>query len=271
MQNSDKYGRCLHAQISLGTTSDDRFLPNGYVKAFADMPSLIMTEKLDGQNECFKKSGVYARSHLSPTNHPWDKPMIERWEIIKNDLGDVELFGENVFGVHSISYRKLDSFFYLFAVREKGVWLSWEEVKWYAEVFDFPTVPEIQLKMQLKDYIKENKNVDENKILSDWIFLNLGMTWEESVDTSGFLGGFDVLTGKDASEGFVIRNSDGFSKRNSGILNTEENEFNNLFKIVRKGHVKTNEHWTKTWQKAELIDYSKYKWDSYSYLKKQKS
>jgi hypothetical protein len=44
-------------------------MPNNYVKAFADMPSLVMTEKLDGQNNCFKESGVYARSHAAPTVH----------------------------------------------------------------------------------------------------------------------------------------------------------------------------------------------------------
>lgn len=30
MNNPKKYCRSLHAQNSLGTTSDDRFLPNGY-------------------------------------------------------------------------------------------------------------------------------------------------------------------------------------------------------------------------------------------------
>jgi len=43
---------------------------NNYVKAFADMPSLVMTEKLDGQNNCFKESGVYARSHAAPRHKP---------------------------------------------------------------------------------------------------------------------------------------------------------------------------------------------------------
>jgi hypothetical protein len=37
MNESHKYNRTLHAQISLGTTSDDRIMPNGYVKAFAEM------------------------------------------------------------------------------------------------------------------------------------------------------------------------------------------------------------------------------------------
>ena len=63
MNESRKYCRSLHAQISLGTTSDDRFMPDGYVEAFAEMNELILTEKLDGQNNCFNKHGIFARSH----------------------------------------------------------------------------------------------------------------------------------------------------------------------------------------------------------------
>ena len=37
-----KYGRSLHAQISLGTTSDDRFMPNNYVKEFSEMDFFIL-------------------------------------------------------------------------------------------------------------------------------------------------------------------------------------------------------------------------------------
>ena len=72
---SEKYGRSLHAPISLGTTSDDRFIPNGYLNAFSDMKGTIMTEKMDGQNNSFKKSGLFARSHGAPSILPWDKPM----------------------------------------------------------------------------------------------------------------------------------------------------------------------------------------------------
>lgn len=264
MEANDKYGRCLHAKISLGTTSDDRFMPDGYVKVFADMPDLVMTEKLDGQNNCFKKDGVFARSHVAPTSHPWDKPMRERWQLIKNDLGSLELFGENMYGIHSVAYKNLESYYYLFAARENGKWLSWEEVKFYAEMFDFPTVPEIKITTKLKDFYKEG--VDENKLLADWLIANLGMTWEESVDTPGLLGGYDLDTGADSSEGFVIRNIEGYENRNSGVLDVHENEFNNLFKLVRKGHVKTDEHWTKTWKPATLIDYNAYKWYGYEYL-----
>ncbi|MGB1316173.1 MAG: RNA ligase family protein [Chitinophagales bacterium] len=267
MNESRKYCRSLHAQISLGTTSDDRFMPNNYVKSFAEMDNLVLTEKLDGQNNCFNKYGVFARSHTAVSAHPWDKPLRERWELIKNDLNDLEIFGENMYGIHSIAYKNLESYFYVFAVRNGDTWLGWEEVKFYAKLLDFPTVPEIDLKSKLKDFC--TKNVSENKSLALWLEDNLGMTWQESVNTEGLLGGFDPETGKASFEGFVIRNSKAF-QTNEGEISVAENEFNNLFKLVRAAHVKTDVHWTKTWKPATLINYSKYRWETYEYLKMKK-
>lgn len=260
MSESTKYCRSLHAQISLGTTSDDRFMPDGYVKTFSEMPDLIITEKFDGQNNCFNKYGVFARSHAAPSIHPWDKPLWNRWELIKNSLKNLEVFGENLFAQHSISYSKLESFYYVFAIRENGAWLEWEEVKFYAGLLDFPTVPELDFKIKLKDFYKSD--INENKILSEWLKINLGMSWEDYVNTSGKLGGYDPITGKPCCEGFVIRNANSY-KTNDGAIRTADNEFNNLFKIVRQKHVKTDIHWTKNWKPATLIDYEKYKWYGY--------
>jgi len=265
MNLSRKYCRSLHAKISLGTTSDDRFMPDGYVKSFAQKDGLVLTEKLDGQNNCFSKRGVFARSHASPTQHPWDKPMRERWNLIKNDLNELEIFGENMYGIHSIAYNNLESYFYVFAVREGDRWLSWEEVKFYAAMLDFPVVPEIEITKNLSDVFEENK--DENIVLGEWLTANLGMNWEQSVETSGLLGGFDPKTGNPCSEGFVIRNKDAYFT-NNGDLPVEGNEFDNLFKLVRASHVKTDEHWTKTWQPAKLVDYQKYKWFAYEFMNK---
>ncbi len=263
MNKSRKYGRSLHAQISLGTTSDDRFMPNGYVKAFAAMNGLVLTEKLDGQNNCFNKHGIFARSHASPSHHPWDKPLREKWNLIKNDLKDLEIFGENMFGIHSIAYSKLASYFYVFAIREGSNWLSWEEVKFYAALLDFPTVPEIKITTKLKTIYTDKK--PENDLLEKWLVCNLNMHWTESVKTAGLLGGHDPNTKKHCSEGFVIRNIDGF-KTNDGTIKVASNEFNNLFKLVRPKHVKTDVHWSKTWKKATLINYDKYNWTGYKYL-----
>jgi len=216
MNPSKKYNRSLHAHISLGSTSDDRFMPQGYVEAFAKMPKLVLSEKLDGQNNCFSKEGLFARSHACASILPWDKPMRERWELIKRDLGDYEIFGENMYGIHSIAYSKLESYFYVFAVRVKDVWLS----------------------------------------------------WEASTQKSGLLGGYNPFTSEPSSEGFVVRNADEF-KTNDGILRVAENEFNNLFKVVRQGHVQTDEHWTKNWQPAKLENYYKYGWYGYEHLSRQ--
>lgn len=263
MNKSRKYGRTLHSKISLGKTSDDRFMPDGYLKTFAKMEDLVLTEKLDGQNNCFNKHGVFARSHASPSIHPWDKPLRERWQLLKNDLNDLEIFGENMYAIHSIAYRKLESYFYVFAVRELDQWLSWEEVKFYAEIFDFPTVPEIEIKKKLKDHFVDNK--DENKLLEEWLTINLGMPWVESVKTEGILGGYSPENGESCSEGFVIRNKNEF-KTNEGLIPVAANEFNNLFKLVRKSHVKTDVHWTKTWKPSKLINYHKYNWFSYQFM-----
>ena len=66
-----KYARSLHAPISLGTTSDDRFYAAAaFLSYFASLPKLVLTEKLDGQNNCFAAHGLYARSHAAPTQHP---------------------------------------------------------------------------------------------------------------------------------------------------------------------------------------------------------
>lgn len=137
---SEKYGRTYHYPFSPGTTSDDR-INHTYWEDIQRIRTLVHTEKLDGENNCLSQWGVFARSHAAPTTSPWTRQLRERWGLIKNDLGDIEIFGENLYAVHSIEYQRLETHFYVFAVRCMDQWLSWEEVKFYAALFDFPTVP----------------------------------------------------------------------------------------------------------------------------------
>ena len=174
----------------------------------------------------------------------------------------MNFFGENMYGIHSIAYSQLESYFYLFAVRRGGHWLSWEEVKFYAQLFDFPTVPEIPIIQPLADFTQKYAN--EDLALAQWLAANLGEPWTDSVQTSGKLGGYDPNTGAACSEGFVIRNATDFAT-NNGNLPVQSNEFDNLFKLVRAKHVKTDVHWTKTWKPACLIDYNKYHWQSWQF------
>ena len=52
---------------------------------------IVFTEKLDGQGNCFNQYGLFARSHGSPSQLPWDAPLREKWQLIKNDLAGLNL------------------------------------------------------------------------------------------------------------------------------------------------------------------------------------
>lgn len=224
---STKYGRTYHFPFSPGTTSDDRF-NHMYWEDIQNFPELLYTEKLDGENNCLSARGVFARSHAAPTTSPWTAQIRQHWSILKNDLGDLEFFGENLYAVHSIEYTKLEQYYYVFAVRIKDMWLSWEEVEFYAKLFDLPTVP------VLKKELVQNLDV-----------LHLHQRVEEFASRVSVLGSIDPNTEEDCTmEGLVCRNVHAYPVK----------EFqHNVFKYVRKGHVQTDEHWTRSWRRTPLI------------------
>jgi RNA ligase len=225
MSISRKYGRTYHYPFSPGTTSDDR-IKYDYWEDLCLLESVLHTEKLDGENNCLSKYGVFARSHAAPTTSAWTSNIREKWAQLKNDLGDYEIFGENLYAIHSIAYPLIEHFFYVFGVRELDKWLSWEETAFIAAAFDLPTVPIIQ---QVNDFT--DKKAFETDILS--------IVKQESAFQS-----IDMQTKAICSmEGIVTRN-----KFEYDVANFQ----NNVFKYVRKGHVKTDEHWTRNWKKATL-------------------
>ena len=61
---SEKYGRTYHYPFSPGTTSDDR-INHTYWEDIQQIETLIHTEKLDGENNCLSRHGVFARSHAA--------------------------------------------------------------------------------------------------------------------------------------------------------------------------------------------------------------
>jgi hypothetical protein len=138
--DSRKYPRTLHLPFSPGTTSDDRIARD--VSALTGGAPIVITEKLDGENTCLNRWGVFARSHAAPTRNPWASYLWDTWNRVKNELGDLEIFGESLYAVHSITYTGLrDGYFYVFALRDGERWLAWDEVTLYARLLDLPTVP----------------------------------------------------------------------------------------------------------------------------------
>jgi hypothetical protein len=221
-----KYGRTYHYPFSPGTSSDDR-IQFDYWQHLQAMPALLHTEKLDGENNCLNRYGVFARSHAAPATSPWTSSLRQCWESIRHDLGDLELFGENLYAIHSIEYHKLEQHYFIFAVRCLDMWLSWEEVAFYAAAFDFPTVPVLQ---HSSDFSSEAGFKAEV----------LALAAETSVYDS-----YDVQTNTACTrEGIVSRNTAAYPVDALG---------ENVFKYVRKGHVKTDEHWTRNWKRAPLV------------------
>ncbi|RAJ05534.1 RNA ligase [Chitinophaga skermanii] len=225
MTSQGKYGRTYHYPFSPGTTSDDR-INHGYWQDVQHIPTLVHTEKLDGENNCLNKYGVFARSHAAPTTSPWTSTLRTYWQLIKRELGDLEIFLENLYAVHSLHYTKLDHHFYVFAVRENGLWLSWEETKFYAAMLDLPTVPEISIfptPLQQTHF--------ESEVL-------------QIVQGPGAFAPVDTISLQPSTmEGIVTRNAAAYSV---------DAFAQNVFKYVRKGHVKTDEHWTRNWKRAPL-------------------
>jgi hypothetical protein len=210
-----KYGRTYHLPWSPGTTSDDRISKS--VESLLGI-DIVVTEKLDGENCGMTDGGVYARSHATFTTSAWSREVRAlHKQSIENSLGEgVFLFGENMEGVHSIEYLNLTSYFYIFGVRDNGIWIPWSKVEEYSYLLDLPTVPVL-----FRGKVEKEK---ELKSLT-----------EDLVSQPSALGG--------NREGIVVRNAGEFPNEEFG---------SNVMKWVRKGHVTTGEHWTRNWVKAKV-------------------
>jgi len=213
-----KYNRSMHLPFSPGTTSDDRIAKS--VDPLLNVP-VIISEKLDGENCGMTREGVYARSHATFTTSPWSVMVRTLHSVLKNDIEEgTFVFGENMEGIHSIEFENLTSPFYIFGIRKGSTWLSWKEVEEFSFLTEVPTVPVL-----FKGIFATERELTD-KVMQ--------LVAQES-----------ALGGK--REGIVIRLAESFDDADFST---------SLMKWVRKGHVTTSEHWTKTWRKARIKNWS---------------
>ncbi len=229
MSVSTKYGKTLHFDFSPGTTSDDR-INREWRNQIQQFDNVVHTEKLDGENTCLSQYGVFARSHVAPTIHPWADHLKIKQSVFFTDLkeNNLEIFGENLYAIHSIIYPRLEDHFYVFGIRVHDMWLSWEETKWYAEFFDLKVAPELSF-----------QDTKDTELIKQTV---LGLSNQPSV-----FGSQQNNTNplRDCTrEGIVTRN----------VLEYPVDKFaENVFKFVRKDHVQTDIHWSKNITRAELL------------------
>lgn len=178
-----------------------------------------ITEKLDGGNTCLKSGEAYARSTGQPATQGWFA-MVKKhqaWKTLDVDPA-ISIYGEDLYGIHSITYdaMKEDETYRVFNIRNGDVWMSLDDRIAFATSLGFLTVP-----LLFRGTFRSIKEITQ------W--------FDYHITEPSALG--------PVREGFVMQVTDQF----------HTDDFSNMVsKYVRKGHVQTDEHWTRNWKAAEL-------------------
>lgn len=145
--------------------------------------------------------------------------MVKRHHAWKVNEPNVCLYGEDIYGVHSIEYEPVPEWetFYAFALKDdQGAFASFARVEAYARQREIPVVP----------------------VLFKGLFRSIAEI-RQFVDQAH--GEPSVLGGE--REGVVLRLARGIPAR----------EFrSNICKSVRPGHVSADDHWTRNWRPCRI-------------------
>lgn len=201
-----KYPKTYHTPWSPNIFKDDRVHTS--MQQFLNR-LLIITEKKDGENFNLYPDYCHARS-IDSGHHPsrsWIKAFHAK--IAPSIPNGWRLCGENLFAKHSIHYKHLKNYFYLFGIwNDKNVLLSWSDMVEWAGLFDLTLVPVI--------HTGTYTTVEEMQEDIERVYEN----YKTKI--------------KDESEGYVIRVADSINY----------SQFRKLVaKVVRKNHVQTHGHW----------------------------
>ena len=157
-----KYNRTYHLPWSLGSTSDDKFMPN--TEHFKGK-KIVITKKMDGENTNMYSDRIHARS-IDSKHHDsrnWVKGL---WGQIKNEIPeDWRICGENLYAKHSLFYEDLETYFMAFSVwNEKNECLSWADTVDICDMLKIQMVPVIAIMDYDEEFLKRLANeLDTNK------------------------------------------------------------------------------------------------------------
>ena len=179
---------------------------------------VVVTEKLDGSNTLLHEGNVYARSVSAPATAKW-LAMVRKHHAWKVTGPEVFLYGEELYGVHSIEYDPVpeDRTFYAFALRFGAGWFgSFREMADYALARAIPVVPVL--------FEGRFGSVEQ---VGDFI--------RKAHTEPSPLGG--------AREGVVLRLATGFPAADFEHC---------VCKSVRVGHVQSDQHWSRHWRACRI-------------------
>ena len=179
---------------------------------------VVVTEKLDGSNVLIHRGKVYGRSVAEEAADKW-MAMVKKHHAWKVTEPDVYLYGEDIYGVHSIEYGAVgeNETFHAFALRDSvGNFRSMAALQEVTTRRSIPVVPVI--------YQSPFASIAEMRAFIQ----------DEHAKQS-------VLGGE--REGVVLRIAEGFSSSDFA---------RNVCKSVRQDHVQTDLHWTRNWRPCAL-------------------
>ena len=198
-----KHPRIKHAPWSKSVSYDDKIM---FDYSIFYNRRVIISLKYDGENTSGYYNGISHARSMDSKYHP-SRTWFKNWwaeRCYKLNFG-WRVCGENLFAKHSIHYTDLKSYFYGFGVyNENNVLLNWDDSL----------------------IIFEQLEIEPVEVVFDGIF-----TKEFARELQ--YGKFDYLL-NDQNEGYVIRLAD--------EINYDDFS-NSVMKVVRDGHVQTNEHW----------------------------
>lgn len=133
-----KYPRTWHLPFSPGATKDDRIIKSTDI---FKGKKVVVTVKMDGENTTMYNDYIHARS-LNDKPH-WSKSWIKNFhgKIAHEIPENMRLVVENMYAVHSIKYKLLDSYVYGISIWERLTCLSWEDTLSLFDILDIPRVP----------------------------------------------------------------------------------------------------------------------------------
>ncbi len=215
LPNRLKYPRTPYWPYSPGIGRADTVHPDP--ERFVGRP-VVVTEKLDGSNVLVHRGRVYGRSVADEAANKW-MAMVKKHHAWKVTEQDIYLYGEDIYGVHSLEYGAVreEETFHAFALRDgRGDFSSMAALERFAAERSIPVVP----------------------VVYRGVFASIAEMREfiqgEHAKPSA-LGG--------EREGVVVRAADGFASA----------EFaRSVCKSVRQGHVQTDRHWTRNWRACKL-------------------
>lgn len=211
-----KYPKTPYWPWSPSIGRDDRIL--GDPSVFVG-PEIVVTEKLDGGNTLLHRGQVYARSVAAPSRAPW-MAMVRKHHAWRVTEPDVLLYGEDLYGIHSIEYDPMpeDQTFRAFALRHPaGQFAAFDDLTGYARSHGIPLVP-----------LLFRGRFDSVAAIRSFL--------EAAHREPSVLGG--------EREGMVLRPAAAFSGASFAQL---------AAKSVRPDHVQTDRHWTRNWRSCRLL------------------